>query len=487
MSAALKLKNKIGKDMKIIYCLPFTSVIDQNYNDYKRAIKEIKQVDDVSSKDILKHHYLSPKDYKDEELYYEADEGRFLTQNWNSQIVVTTFIQLFTTLFSNRNSDLIKFNSLSNSIVLLDEVQSIPYKYWKVINLYFKEISEKMNIYFIFVTATQPLIFKKNEIKELAAHSEYYFKQCKRTKLIIKEEEMSKEDFFCYVKEIINENPNKNILIIVNTIKLSQELYEEILNEDSREYIYLSTSIIPKERKNRIDKVKKSTNKNVVVSTQMIEAGVDIDMDIVIRDIAPLDSINQSAGRANRESRGLYLGEVHIVKVRGNTQLMAKYVYRDDIILQATQKALKNRDIILEEDYKEISDKYFCELNENKSDKISDELSNYIYQLEFEIVEEKFKLIDEQDKIQLFIELDDEATIIWDSYKGYLNIKNPFERRNKLESIKGEFYKYVISVFRNKSRENIECGIGFVSKYQLENTYDQNFGYKSKEESCMIF
>ena len=166
MSMALKLKEKINKDMKIIYSLPFTSVIDQNYDDYQNAIKEVKKVNTVSSKDILKHHYLSPKDYRSEELYYQGNEGRFLTENWNSQIVVTTFIQIFETLFSNKNSNLIKFNTLSDSIVLLDEVQSIPYKYWKVINLLLKEIGDLLNIYFVLITATQPLIFEKNEIYE---------------------------------------------------------------------------------------------------------------------------------------------------------------------------------------------------------------------------------------------------------------------------------------------------------------------------------
>lgn len=488
MSMALKLKEKINKDMKIIYCLPFTSVIDQNYDDYQNAIKEVKKVNTVSSKDILKHHYLSPKDYRSEDLYYQGNEGRFLTENWNSQIVVTTFIQIFDTLFSNKNSNLIKFNTLSDSIVLLDEVQSIPYKYWKVINLLLKEIGDILNIYFVLITATQPLIFENNEIYELASKCEDYFKQCKRTKLIINENPLDKEEFFEYVKNIIENNPNKNILIIVNTIKLSQELYKELYKyKDEREFIYLSTSIIPKERKNRIYNIKHSKYKNIVISTQMVEAGVDIDMDIVIRDIAPLDSINQSAGRSNRENRGQYLGEVHIVKVKNNNQYLAKYVYRDDILLQATENVLKEKTIILEEDYKSLSDMYFRELKKNLSNNESNKLKELIYNLEFEDICKKFKLIEEQDKVQLFIEADDEACKVWNKYKEYLKIEDPFTRRDKLDSIKGDFYKYVITVFRNKCRENIEYGIGYVSKYQLSNTYDEEFGYKSKEEECIIF
>lgn len=488
MSAALRLKNKINKDMKIVYCLPFTSVIDQNFNDYVNAIKTIKNVSEVSSNDILKHHYLSPNEYKNENLYYENDEGRFLIHNWNSQIVVTTFIQLFNTLFSNSNSNLIKFNTLSNSIILLDEVQSIPYKYWKIINLFFKELSELLNIYFIFITATQPLIFNKNEIKELASKSDLYFKQCKRTRLIIHDKPMEKDIFFDFIKESITNNDNKNILIIVNTIKLSQELYDFIKDEKySREVIYLSTSIIPKARLERINKIKEPLNKKIVISTQMVEAGVDIDMDIVIRDIAPLDSINQSAGRSNRENRGIYLGEVHLVKVKSNGKLLAKYVYKDDILLQGTEKVLKDKDIILEEDYKEISDSYFKEIDKNKGNVESNKLLDSILTLEFQIVDKNFKLIEDQDKVQIFVEVNEEAALVWNQFKEFQRIEDVFDRRNKLQGIKGDFYQYVISVFKNKCKENIEYGIGYISKEQLENSYDIEKGYKLKEDAALIF
>lgn len=486
MSAALKLKNKLNKDMKIIYCLPFTSVIDQNFEDYKNAISYVKNTKEVSSADILKHHYLSPIDYNKEKFYFDGQEGRFLIQNWQSQIVVTTFIQLFNTLFSNKNSDLIKFNNLSDSIILLDEVQSIPYKYWKIINKYLKEIANKMNIYFILITATQPLIFKEEEILELAVKSDFYFNQCKRTKLII-DGEFDKESFFEYVRDIIYENPNKNILIILNTIKLSQELFNEIVDTDDRKYLYLSTSIVPKERRKRISQIKNSDEKCVVVSTQMVEAGVDIDMDIVIRDIAPLDSINQSAGRANRENRGEYLGEVRIVKIKNNNKLIAKSVYKDEILLQATEEALKEKKEILEENYKEIAKKYFLEIDKNKGDKEFKTLQSCIYSLNFETVDQKFKLIEDLDKVQVFIELDDEAEKVWNKYKNYLKIEDKFEKKDKIDSIKVDFYSYVISVFKNNFKENIECGIGYVSKYQLENTYDKNFGYKAKEDDTIIF
>ncbi|MDP4146889.1 MAG: CRISPR-associated helicase Cas3' [Bacillota bacterium] len=486
MSAALKLKAKLREDMKIVYCLPFTSVIDQNFEEYKKAISTVTN-EKVTSEQILKHHYLSPKNYEKSDFYYEGDEGRFLTQNWNSQIVVTTFIQFFNTVFSNNNSDLIKYNTLANSIVLLDEVQSIPYKYWRIINTLFKDMANKLNMYFIFITATQPLIFDKKDIFELAEKSESYFKAFKRTRLIVKEDPMEKEQFFDFARNIIGKNKDKNILIIVNTIRLSQELFNTLKDlDDSRERVYLSTSIVPKERKRRIELIKNGTSKKIVISTQMVEAGVDIDMDIVIRDMAPLDSINQSAGRANRENRGEYLGEVYLVRVEQNNKLLASFVYRDIVLLPSTEKVLRGREVVLEEDYKEISDSYFKELKSNLSNKESKKLENLICELEFEEINKAFQLIEDQEKISLFIEMDMEAKEVWSKYQEFKSIKDIHERRNKLETIKGELYQYVISVFKNKCRENINEGIGYISMNQLENAYDVDLGYKTEENSIMI-
>ena len=272
-----------------------------------------------------------------------------------------------------------------------------------------------------------------------------------------------------------------------NGYHLYKYIRENQDKNDDRKLVYLSTSVIPKSRLERIENIKNKESKNIVVSTQMVEAGVDIDMDVVIRDMAPLDSINQSAGRANRENRGEYLGEVYLVKIKDNDKLVAKYVYRDDILLESTKSVLKDKDVIYEQDYKLIGEEYFLNLNKNKSNNKSDKLEKDIYELEFEEVSKNFKLIEEQNKVQLFIELDEEATEVWNKYKTYLSIEDKFQRKNKLESIKGEFYKYVISIFKNKCKENIDNNMGFVSKYQLENTYDNDLGYKTEEDSCLIF
>lgn len=306
----------------------------------------------------------------------------------------------------------------------------------------------------------------------------------------MKEELLEKDEFFTFIEDIIKNNQNKNILVIVNTIKLSQELFKTVEKyidkNDEIDLIYLSTSIVPKARKERIEYIKTSKKRKIVISTQMVEAGVDIDMDIVIRDIAPLDSINQSAGRANRENRGEYLGEVYIVKVVNNGKRLAEYVYKDKILLQATEKVLKGKDVIYEEEYKELNDKYFKEVKNTMTTNNSKKLENMILNLRFSSVDKEFRLIENQEKISVFIELNHEAVEIWNKYNEYKKIKDRYERKNKLESIKGDFYKYVISVFKNKFKEELQEDIAYISNNQLQSTYDYNFGYKIEEDNSYI-
>ncbi|MGL4772412.1 MAG: helicase-related protein, partial [Clostridium sp.] len=314
-----------------------------------------------------------------------------------------------------------------------------------------------------------------------------YFRECKRTRLIVHKNEILEDEFIEWADELIKNNPNKKILFIMNTIKFSQNLFNKLykLNEN-REFIYLSTSIVPIKRRKRIDNIKDSKEPLVVISTQMVEAGVDIDVDIVVRDIAPLDSINQSAGRANRENRGEYLGEVHIVKIVKNQKKLAEYVYRDLVQLKATESVLMDCEVILEEDYKSISDKYYKELKSNISNRESKDLIQKIFKLQFEEVESNFNLIENQDKVQLFVEVDEVAKKIWNKYIENLGIKDKKEKRKKMDSIKGEFYNYVISVYKNKCREHKDEFIGYISYNEIESIYDENFGYIVEDDNYKI-
>lgn len=519
ISAALKLKEKLKKDMKIIYCLPFTSVIDQNYEVYSEIIEKVMGKDKVTNDRILKHHHLSDIKYISEAQNYNDNRAKFLIENWNSQIVVTTFMQFFNTVFSNKNSQLVKYNNISNSIVLLDEVQSIPCRYWLIINNLFKVMSEKLNIYFIFITATQPLIFKENEITELISEPKKYFDKFKRTKLHINLDKLMYNDFLVEMEKMILEKEDKNILIILNTVKLAQSTYKFIKDMDleDTDIYFLSTGIIPKERRRRIRQIKsgniqldkftyesilklkiktnvkykitklnKNKKRKLVVSTQLIEAGVDIDMDIVVRDMATIDSINQSSGRCNRENRGEYLGDVYLYNLINEKGTEYNSFIYDNYLITKTKEILEGKDVIYEEQYLNMNKQYFEKVKKDMSEQDSKKLIKFINQLKFKDAANNFKLIDVQNKISVFIETDDYAKAIWNKYKEIMNEKDALLRKERFSTIKKDFYDNVVNIFKTKVKESEEMGIAYVSYEALNGSYDKETGYKMEENDVIL-
>ena len=228
-SFAIKLKNKIqsekGWNPRIIYSLPYLSIIDQNYSVIEDIIST--EYDIITSNILLKHHHLSELVYKTIEEEYESDLSLFLIEGWNSEIIITSFIQLFHGIISNRNRSLRKFHNIINSIVILDEIQTIPHKYWKLINESLNFISKYYNTYFIIVTATAPLIFDtdRNEIKNLLDNHMKYYDQLNRTRLNLNlEKEVNFEEFKNIVLNDILTRKEKSFLIFLLLSSLSERL-----------------------------------------------------------------------------------------------------------------------------------------------------------------------------------------------------------------------------------------------------------------------
>lgn len=519
LSAGLKLRNIIGQKYRIIYALPFTSIIDQNYSEYQKVFSKNGIIIDSSL--MIKHHYLTPKSYikmndSGEELYNdeEYDISKHLIESWNSEIIVTTFVQLLHSIFTNKNRDLIKFNNIANSIILLDEVQSIPHKYWKLIKILFKEIADKLNCYFIFITATMPLIYNENnqEIKELAVNKKEYFKYFDRIILDLAhlKKEMTLTDFKKFLKEELLKYPDKNILIILNTIKSSIEIYEYInknINQEVEESIYLSTNIIPKEREIRIKKIGDSKKRQIIVSTQMVEAGVDIDLDRVYRDFAPLDSINQTCGRCNRNFDPDKKGKVILVRLvneNHHNKPYADYVYEDTLRI-TTERVLNNfPDIISEKSFLDMNNRYFECIKDVKGNDISNELLYYIinlkYEKAFQINDEKkiFQLIEQAyDTVNLFIEIDKNAIKIWQEYQeiNKIEINSPEDfntRRARFEKIKKKFLDYVITVPLYIAKKQLDDNqliknFNYVNIHQVEDVYKNETGFKRDNNQIQSF
>ncbi len=500
LSFALKLRKRITNEKdcipRIIYSLPFLSIIDQNFAIFEDVFQFASE-GKLGSNILLKHHHLSDVIYDTKEEVFEnidRDIGKdlLLIEGWNSEIIVTTFMQFFYSLISNKNRAIRKFHNIANSIIILDEVQAIPHKYWLLLNKTIKFFAEHFSTYFILITATQPLIFDEEtkEIKPLVENKEDYFKVLDRVSLRINLECVGGDDFRKVLKEDILNNSDKDFLIVLNTINSSIEVYDYIkkLEIEKTELYYLSTNIIPKERLKRIKKIKgKSARRKIVVSTQLIEAGVDINTDIVYRDFAPFDSINQVAGRCNRNfdnKKGIV--NLFILKEDNNGRVYYPYTIYGSFITDKTKEIIKDREIkISEPEFLQLSKDYFKKINSGKSDDDSINILKNVEELKFDELSQ-FKLIEEKDyyKVDVFVEVDGEAETVWQRYKTLLSDKNlvPFERRREFLKFKKQFYDHVISI-HNKYKNELtffddKSELGYISKHDLEVRYSLETGFK---------
>lgn len=494
LSLSLKLRERLENERKIepriIYALPFLSIIDQNYNVFDEVVA--KGGNHKDSRLLLKHHHLADVKYKTEDDEYEADKSLLLLEGWNSEIIVTTFWQLFNTLFSNRNRQLRKFNKLANSIIILDEVQAMPHQYWQLIHDSLKILTEKFNSYVIFMTATQPLIFEEaaGEIKEIVKRKEDYFRGLNRIELMPRiEKALTLNEFKAMLGNDLMKKQDKDFLVVLNTISSAQEVYRFVqeLDLENTERFFLSTNLIPKVRLERIYEIKKKSadrKRKVIVSTQLIEAGVDIDADIVYRDFAPLDCINQVAGRCNRNSAKEERGTVSIFILKDERKEFYKYIY-DPFLVSKTLDILRPiRGPVKESEFLDLNNKYFKAVKRGMSDEDSKRSLDCIARLAFKDLSENFKLIEEDcPKVDLFVELDEKASEIWRQYREMQSEKNQLERTRKYLQIKKEFSEYLISVSKKYGNSLIADGsnIGYISRDELSYYYDVETGFKRED------
>lgn len=500
LSFALKLKARLREEKrikaKIIYSLPFLSIIDQNYDVFEDVFK-IVETANPSEEVLLKHHHLADIFYRtqdDEE--FEGLKGLFLIEGWNAEIIVTTFVQFFHTIVSNKNRSLRKFHTIANSIVILDEIQSIPHKYWLLLKQIISGFAEYFNTYFIFVTATQPLIFdpEKGEIVELVKNKDTYFREFDRVKLDINLNPMDMDHFKEIIESEVKNNSDKDFLFVLNTVKSSLEVFNHLKNLEleNSDYYYLSTNIIPKERLTKIKKIKEeSENRKIIVSTQLIEAGVDIDVDVVYRDFATIDSINQVSGRCNRNSSKSSRGQVNIVILKDERKEFHRYIY-SSFLIDKTKEVLKDLPSeIYEKDLLFLNNNYFRKVKDTSSEDESKELLSYINELKFKTLTSDFRLIDDKtgyEKIDVFVENDKEAAEIWKEYLVMKSLKNPLDRKEKFLSIRKTFNEYIISVPKKDfSCEELEdLNIGYIPFEQIKHYYDPETGFVFELKSTMM-
>lgn len=494
LSAALKLRTRIQKEKnytpRIIYSLPFITIIEQNYEVIRDVfLSQIENFGEDETAYLLKHHHLANLEYKEGKEEKPLDESLLLIESWQSEIIITTFMQFLHTVVGFKNSFLKKYHNIAGSIILLDEVQNIPIEYWDLVGKVIRMLSEYFGCYFILLTATKPLILKEEEVVELLEKSDNYFGKLNRVIIKPDLENRGIAEFIEWFKQ--NYNPEKSFLIVANTIYSSKEIYEKIRNLNlSNHLFYLSTNVIPKQRANRIKAIKKLLDcgdKPIVVSTQVIEAGVDLDFDTVIRDIGPIDSIIQVAGRCNREFDSIQK-EIYVFYLNN----FASNVY-GKIHPNVSKKLLEEDKEIPESNFYELINKYF----ESVKPKINDEISSIIWEAMLDlrfydnnppkrnghnILVSEFQLIKEKGEyIDIFVEINKEAKTIWEKYcKEVYGEKDFLKRRYAYLSMRGKFREYIISIKNDKKTvfPPEKCGLRYIPQEQLKDFYSIETGFK---------
>lgn len=347
----------IHNKKRVIMAIPYTSIIEQTAKVYKFGTDDDEKIEELKKfgkslfgeENVLEHH-CNFQFSTDKEL---SEKQKLATENWDAPIVVTTNVQLFESLFNAHSSSCRKLHNIVDSVIILDEVQMLPPEYLKSILSVLQGLVKCFGVTVVLCTATQPTLegpigsdnatfdgIPKNEVIPIIENPTELAEQLKRVRINTE-----------FVKNKITEWKTladklcefEQVLCIVQTRKDCRELHK--LMPDGT--IHLSALMCAEERSDVISLIKEKLRKNEsvrVISTQLVECGVDVDFPVVFRAIAGMDSVAQSAGRCNREGK-LEKGTVYLFETQKNVpsgllqkganvtrDLLEKYNYKLDLV-----------------------------------------------------------------------------------------------------------------------------------------------------------
>lgn len=304
---------------RVIIAVPFTTVSEQTASVYHSIFEDADRTGQEFNPIVLEHHsaYAEPKVHDESaigDFQPHVVWQRLASENWDAPLVVTTTVQLLESLFSNKTGKCRKLHRLAQSVIILDEAQALPPSLLTPILSGLRELSRNYGTTIVFSTATQPAFEVVSGFSDLAAteiipEAGRFFESLKRVEYDWQYSEQELQ--WPEIAAMATEQPKS--LTVVNTKKDALTLFR-LVKELDPQALYLSTDLCSKHRREVVSKVKDRLDKGEpchLVSTQLIEAGVDLDFPLVLRALAPLDSIIQTAGRCNREGK-LTLGRVII-------------------------------------------------------------------------------------------------------------------------------------------------------------------------------
>lgn len=408
------IKSKGAK--RIIYGLPFLSITEQVESEVLKILKGyeyfVQRIDSKSTNtrfdDIQKELDENPS----EKLLQELEALEFQEDTFDYPFIITTFVRIFETLLGNKNHELMKLPNFSNCVFLLDEIQSLPPRLYGFFVAYLDKFCKLTGSFAIVSTATQPALRLPDDNKEAKEFFLDYEQPFKLLSLSHYENPVFNRYTVEVQKSIIDIEQlghqvlqeEKSVLVILNTIQDTKDLYNFIRkNMDNTNVLLLNTHFIPRDRSLKIYLAKRKLrqgDKVVLISTQLIEAGVDIDFPVLYRDFATISSIVQSAGRCNRNGKNAEKGKVVVVRLGTNQGERSSLIYQgpDKELIQFSRESFYESENCEEKDMLNIQKAFFEKICDQLifgayGEKLKNNLMEDISQCMYEKVG-KFSLVD---------------------------------------------------------------------------------------------
>ena len=468
LNLSLKLLDKDRR--KIFYVYPFNTLVEQNMNTLKNifgnneeVIKNIAVVNSVTA--------LTNKDSRDIPIEEYSDilmDRQFL----NYPFIVTTHVGIFNSLVGNTKEDCMPFYQLANSVIVFDEIQAYKNTIWTEIIKILNSYAKLMNIKIIIMSATLPNLSyllneeEKNNISKLIENRDEYFNNAifrNRVEVnydLLSEQKIEYEELIEHI--IKNSLNNQKILIEFISKNDAKKFYELCENNEDLNIKYeilLLTGEDNKARRNSIIKKINSKDKRVIlISTQLIEAGVDIDVDVGYKNISGLDNEEQFLGRINRSCKKS--GKAYFFYLTD-----AKKVYKNSVIIENKLNLFSDemRDVLENKNFDVFYSKVLEILKRKAKEKINnDNFETIIFNKKFRLLKERMKLIEEQDDKKTYFfnrTLTDEeieeigenidGSEVWERYVDILKEENYAKKIVELSKIREKMMYFLYEVKKN--------------------------------------
>jgi CRISPR-associated endonuclease/helicase Cas3 len=478
-SLAFALRHAIKHGMRrIIYVIPLTSIIEQNADVFREALRSIS--DKLKRDVVLEHHSnLDPEK--------ETTINRLAAENWDAPLIVTTTVQFYESLFANKTSRCRRLHRLARSVIILDEAQTLPVDYLKPCLSTLQELTTNYGASIVICTATQPAIEKREGFEiglqkpfEIISNPVELYDQLQRVR--IEDIGNQSDEELCKRMQAALE-----VLCIVNTRLHAKKLFETIRSGDG--HFHLSGNMCAAHRSEKLKEIREhlaEVRPCRVVSTQVVEAGVDLDFPIVYRSLAGLDSIAQAAGRCNRNGRLPQKGKTYIFrsehpkseKFFADTAQCAGQImslYQDPLDLEAIRHYFKLYywDQNTRWDEKNIMDNFA--LNNDRS---------FPFNFGFTRVAENFRLIDDANACPVIIPWREEGRRLCEKMRAM-----PFptmESRRQLQRFVVQVPRRVWERHVGSNIQLIHDGIAILTSPEIHYSEDTGLNLEAEEPHAIL-